>query len=135
MPSGKYDATEYTYTVAGQLASVTDPGRQTWTYGYDLRGNKVRVDDPDKGPSTMEYDAADQLVATTDARGVKLTVAHDLLGRRTSVKRGRHGARRVDLRHRDQGQGGNSPQPSATWTAPSTPARSMGTRRSTGPPI
>ncbi|MGN9907459.1 RHS repeat-associated core domain-containing protein [Phytohabitans sp. LJ34] len=87
-PSGGYDATKYTYTPAGQLATVTDPGGNTWRYGYDVRGNQTRADDPDKGVSTMEYDAAGQLVAMTDARDVKLTHEHDALGRRTVVKRG-----------------------------------------------
>ncbi|WP_199752877.1 RHS repeat-associated core domain-containing protein [Actinoplanes sp. ATCC 53533] len=87
-PSGEHDTTRYAYTTAGRLASVTDPAGNTWRYGYDLRGNRVRVDDPDKGESTMEYDLAGQLVTATDARNVKLTYGHDLLGRRTSVKRG-----------------------------------------------
>jgi RHS repeat-associated protein len=87
-PSGEYDTTKYAYTTAGQLASVTDPAGNTWRYGYDVRGNQIRVDDPDKGVSAMEYDVAGQLVATTDARNIKLTYGHDPLGRRTSVKQG-----------------------------------------------
>ena len=83
-----YDATGYTYTAAGELASVTDPAGNIWRYAYDLRGNQIRVEDPDKGVSTMAYDAANQLTRISDARGITLAYAYDRLGRRTSVMNG-----------------------------------------------
>jgi RHS repeat-associated protein len=87
-PSGEFDATTYTYTKAGQLASTKDPAGYTWRYGYDLRGNEIRDDDPDKGLTATTYDAAGQALTVTDARGVTLTTAYDPLGRKRTVKSG-----------------------------------------------
>ncbi|WP_219905402.1 polymorphic toxin-type HINT domain-containing protein [Actinopolyspora mortivallis] len=87
-PTGEYDATSYTYTDAGQLETVTDPGGNTWRYTYDLRGNKTKAEDPDRGATTYSYDAAGQLVAETDARGEKLVYTYDELGRKTATHSG-----------------------------------------------
>ncbi|SNT63107.1 YD repeat-containing protein, partial [Actinomadura meyerae] len=40
-PTGEFDATTYTYTPAGEIASVTDPSGNTFTTTYDLRGRKT----------------------------------------------------------------------------------------------
>lgn len=82
------ESTKYGYSKAGLLASVTDPARNSWTFGYDLLGNRTHSDDLDKGESTATFDAAGQLTSTTDARGITLAYGYDNLGRRTSVKRG-----------------------------------------------
>ncbi|MEV4756131.1 RHS repeat-associated core domain-containing protein [Micromonospora sp. NPDC049559] len=87
-PSGAYDATTYTYTRAGQPASITDPAGNTWRFEYDLRGNQTRVEDVDKGVATMTYDDAGQLVSETDARDTTLTYGYDDLGRKTSLRSG-----------------------------------------------
>ncbi|MFU8853055.1 RHS repeat-associated core domain-containing protein [Micromonospora sp. SL1-18] len=84
-PTGSYDATKYTYTRAGELATVTDPAGNVWRYDYDLRGRKVRDTDPDKGATSYTYDDADQLATSTDARGVTLAYSYDALGRQTGV--------------------------------------------------
>ncbi|KAA9381611.1 hypothetical protein F5972_01920 [Microbispora cellulosiformans] len=83
VPSGAYDATRYAYTPGGQLAKVTDPAGNQWSYGYDPRGRKVRADDPDKGRTTFAYDDLDQLTSSTDARGRTLAYTYDVLGRPT----------------------------------------------------
>ncbi|MFJ1702330.1 hypothetical protein [Kitasatospora sp. NPDC088346] len=44
--------TGYTYTPAGQTASVKDNTGNTWSYTYDLRGQLVSTTDPDSGTST-----------------------------------------------------------------------------------
>ncbi len=85
-PTGDHDATTYTYTPDGRLASTRDPAGNVWRNTYDLRGNGIKVEDADKGTSTMTYDAAGQVTTVTDARGNTLTNGYDLLGRRTSVK-------------------------------------------------
>ncbi|WP_117209807.1 RHS repeat-associated core domain-containing protein [Allorhizocola rhizosphaerae] len=82
------ESTKYGYSRAGLLASVTDPAGNSWTFGYDLLGNRVESDDLDKGDSTATFDAAGQLTSTTDARGITLTYHYDDLGRQTSIKRG-----------------------------------------------
>ncbi|MGH3736469.1 MAG: RHS repeat-associated core domain-containing protein [Micromonosporaceae bacterium] len=87
-PSNSYDTTTYRYDAAGQLTEVSDPVGNTWRFGYDLRGRKIREEDPDAGVSTYTYDDADQLVTSTDARGVTLAHTYDSLGRKTSVRQG-----------------------------------------------
>jgi RHS repeat-associated protein len=87
-PTGGYDSTRYTYTPAGQLETVTDPGNNVWRYGYDLRGRQTSAQDPDKGASTYRYDNANRLSSVTDARGVSVAYAYDALGRRTAVHEG-----------------------------------------------
>ena len=82
-PTGAYDATKYTYTSAGQQATVTDPAGNIWKYTYDTRGYKVKSEDPDTGTSTSTYDNAGQVTSTTDARGTTLAYSYDDLGRQT----------------------------------------------------
>ncbi|PJE98297.1 sugar-binding protein [Streptomyces carminius] len=80
-PGNGYDATKYTYTPAGQLATVTDAEGNTWRYEYDQLGRKTKSIDPDAGTSTVTYDAVDRPVTTTDARGKSVSTAYDKLGR------------------------------------------------------
>ncbi len=87
-PTGDYDATRYTYTPAGQIASVTDPSGNTFTTTYDLRGRKVQTTDPDKGTTTFTYDDLDRLTSTTDARGKKVFTTYDGLDRKTATHEG-----------------------------------------------
>jgi RHS repeat-associated protein len=87
-PSGGYDATRYTYTRGGQLATVADPAGNTWRYSYDLRGRQVRAEVPDTGATTRTFDAAGHVLSTTDARGRVLSYTYDVLGRRTGAAEG-----------------------------------------------
>ncbi|WFE25309.1 polymorphic toxin-type HINT domain-containing protein [Solwaraspora sp. WMMD791] len=87
-PSGGHDSTTYTYTPAGQQASVTDPAGNVWTYEYDQRGRKIEAVDPDSGTSTFTYNDYDQLTSTTDGRGVTLSHTYDVLGRKTGTYEG-----------------------------------------------
>ncbi|WP_405062558.1 hypothetical protein OG474_13200 [Kribbella sp. NBC_01505] len=84
--TGTYDSTKYAYWPTGNLKSVTDPAGSVWSYKYDIQGRKIEESDPDKGISKFEYDAADQLVSTTDARGVKLYNSYDSVGRKTDTR-------------------------------------------------
>jgi RHS repeat-associated protein len=86
--SGAYDATSYTYTPAGQLATVTDAAGNSWSYGYDLRGRRTTVTDPDAGATTIGYDAVGQIVSSLDGRGQVLVHAYDELGRKTETRAG-----------------------------------------------
>jgi RHS repeat-associated protein len=79
------DVTRYTYTSGGDLSSIVDAAGNTWTYGYDLRGNLVSTVDPDKGPASMTYDSAQRLATATDARGVTLSYGYDNLSRPVSL--------------------------------------------------
>jgi RHS repeat-associated protein len=84
-PSGDYNATTYTHTSAGEIASVTDPSGNIFTTTYDLRGRKTRTTDPDKGTTTFTYDDLDRTTSVTDARGEKLFTDYDGMGRMTAV--------------------------------------------------
>ncbi|MDL4813185.1 RHS repeat domain-containing protein [Actinomadura opuntiae] len=85
-PTGDYDATTYTYTPAGDPATVTDPAGNTWRHEYDLRGREIKTVDPDKGTSTATFDDLDQETSSTDARGQKLFTRYDALGRKTELR-------------------------------------------------
>ncbi|TDB89958.1 RHS repeat-associated core domain-containing protein [Actinomadura sp. 7K534] len=87
-PTGDYDATTYTYTPAGEIASVTDPSGNTFTSTYDLRGRKIQTTDPDKGATTFTYNDLDQVTSTTDARDKKIFTDYDGQGRKTATHDG-----------------------------------------------
>ena len=86
-PSGDYDATAFTYTPAGKLATLTDPAGNTWEHQYDLRGRETKTIDPDKGTSTATFDDLDRQTSSTDARGQKLFTRYDVLGRKTETRK------------------------------------------------
>ncbi|MEW2566656.1 restriction endonuclease fold toxin [Streptomyces sp. NPDC047070] len=87
-PTGTdYTTTGYTYTPAGQQATVTGPDKSKWAYTYDLFGRQTTATDPDKGKSATEYNDLDQVVSSTpnDDATKKLLYDYDELGRRTGM--------------------------------------------------
>jgi len=84
--SADFDKTSYTYTKAGQVASVTDAAGNQWKYEYDLRGRRTKAVEPDRGTTTYTYTELDQIATTTDALGKKLFYSYDAIGRPTSVR-------------------------------------------------
>ncbi|GAA3580869.1 RHS repeat-associated core domain-containing protein [Nonomuraea rosea] len=87
-PTGEYEATKYAYDHAGRLSTVTDPAGNVWRHHYDMRGREIKLEDPDKGVTTMTYNDADELVSTTDARGKTLWYVYDELGRKKELRDG-----------------------------------------------
>jgi RHS repeat-associated protein len=87
-PTGGFDATGYEYTPRDELATVTDPAGNTWTYEYDQRGRKTESTDPDAGTTTYAYNDLNQLLSSTDARGVTISHTYDELGRSTATYEG-----------------------------------------------
>jgi RHS repeat-associated protein len=86
-----FDQTRYTYTLLGQQESVIDAAENSWIYGYDLRGRKTQVVDPDQGTITSTYDGNDNLETQTAPLGTgTATIAHtyDALDRRTTTRDG-----------------------------------------------
>jgi RHS repeat-associated protein len=75
--------TSYTYTPAGQPASITDNAGNKWSYVYNLLGQKISQTDPDAGTTTYGYDANGNLTSTTDARNQTLGYTYDALNRKT----------------------------------------------------
>jgi RHS repeat-associated protein len=84
-PTADYSDTHYTYTPAGDQATVVDAAGNTWSYQYDLLGNQLQAQDPDTGTTDNTYDAMGQLLTTTDARGKQTTTDYDNDGRATAA--------------------------------------------------
>ncbi|NEA71288.1 hypothetical protein G3I68_11315 [Streptomyces sp. SID13588] len=83
------DVTSYTYTPAGKSATRTDAtAKNTWSYGYDLRGRQITVTDPDTGTTAQTYDGDGRLVTSKDARQQTLVYSYDLNGRKTGLYTG-----------------------------------------------
>jgi RHS repeat-associated protein len=83
-PAADYDQTSYTYTPAGLLAGITDAAGNTWSYTYDLLGDRLTQAAPDTGTTTSTYDPAQQLMTVTDARGKQVSYTYDADGRKTA---------------------------------------------------
>ncbi|WP_051970337.1 RHS repeat-associated core domain-containing protein [Kitasatospora azatica] len=75
--------TSYTYTPAGQTASIKDTAGHSWTYTYDLQGRKTAQTDPDTGSTLTGYDQLGNTASVTDGRGQVLSFTYDLFGRKT----------------------------------------------------
>jgi RHS repeat-associated protein len=84
-PTGSYDATTYDYDRKGQLAGVTDPAGNQWSYVYDLRGRQTELHDPDAGWTRLQYDDANQLTLSIDGNNNALVYKYDALGRKTHM--------------------------------------------------
>jgi YD repeat-containing protein len=72
----------YTYDVADRLVGVTY-GTATTMLQYDLAGRKTQMTDPDMGIWYYRYNALGELVRQTDARGQRICLYYDDLGRLT----------------------------------------------------
>ncbi|NSZ15606.1 toxin TcdB middle/N-terminal domain-containing protein [Agrobacterium vitis] len=70
-----------TFDDAHRMIQVQDNNGATWWYGYDLLGNRLSVTDPDMGTWYYAYDNANRLTSQLDARGARITISYDSLGR------------------------------------------------------
>ena len=70
----------HTHDAIGNLVE-TNAGGAVTRMGYDLRGNKVRMEDPDMGRWEYTYNGFGELVAQRDAKGQLVAMAYDALGR------------------------------------------------------
>lgn len=75
----------YTYDLAGRMTGMTDHKGNVWGWTYDLRGNQIAIDDPDKGAAQISYDNDDEPIKSVDARGRSLFTTYDELGRRVGL--------------------------------------------------
>lgn len=66
--------TEYAYTAAGELASVTDPLGQVTAYAYDRAGRLIRTEDAAGAVTTAEYDLAGRVVGASNGDGQRLRI-------------------------------------------------------------
>ncbi|MGW0771754.1 ricin-type beta-trefoil lectin domain protein [Streptomyces sp. NPDC002676] len=77
--------TRYTYTPAGQVDTIKDSAGNTWSYSYNLLGQKTSQSDPNAGTTTFDkYDVAGNLLQTTDPRGRVMSFAYDWDSRPTA---------------------------------------------------
>ncbi len=70
----------YNYDAFGNLISTDVEGLVT-TMTYDIRGNRITIDDPDMGTWTYSHDVLGQLLTQTDAKNQMVTMTYDKLGR------------------------------------------------------
>ena len=87
-PTGAYDSTRYTYNKRGQQETITDSSGNVWRYRYNLAGDMVHSEDPDRGPTDYTFNAAHEKVTATDSRDITLVYGYDILGRQTEVREG-----------------------------------------------
>lgn len=80
-PSG---VVSYTNNADGQPLTVTAHGA-TVTIGYDDRGNRNSLVDPDAGTMTYEHDALGRIISQTDARDNETTFTYDGFGNLTAT--------------------------------------------------
>ncbi|MGB5441541.1 MAG: RHS repeat-associated core domain-containing protein, partial [Gammaproteobacteria bacterium] len=73
--------TFYEYDPTGNLVKVTDSAGNISTMGYDDRGRKIAMNDPDMGAWFYQYDALGQLRKQTDAKLQVASMIYDPLGR------------------------------------------------------
>ncbi|MER7969130.1 RHS repeat-associated core domain-containing protein [Streptomyces sp. NPDC096080] len=83
-----HQATTYSYGKWDEPLTVTDPAGNTWSYGFDARGQQTDTDDPDKGATHTTFDKLGHAITVTDARGTELTNEYDALGRTRALKQG-----------------------------------------------
>lgn len=83
-PTGTHQDTRYTYDGRGDMASMTDPAGNRWTWTFDPVGNKTSATDPDTGTTTYTYDNAGNVLSSKDARGVVISDVYDVLDRKTA---------------------------------------------------
>jgi RHS repeat-associated protein len=76
----KNGAVEYGYDAAGNLVK-TIQGNNVTRMGYDIRGRKEWMDDPNLGYWTYQYNCLGELIRQTDAKDQTVTMDYDQLGR------------------------------------------------------
>ena len=76
----------YTYTAAGQIATVKDPNLNTTTYNYDTSNRLSTVVNANtQTVLTLTYDSADRIATRKDSEGYILTYSYDNLDRVTKI--------------------------------------------------
>jgi RHS repeat-associated protein len=87
-PDGQNQTIDYTYDVAGNLATVAT-GNQTFTYKYDAANLKVERDDPNGVVTKYTHDSSGRLTGYITQKGTTVltqgTYALDAAGQRTAL--------------------------------------------------
>ena len=72
---------KYVYDASGNLLQTVDSVGKAVTMGYNIRGFKTEMDDPDMGHWVYSYNEVGELLTQVDAAGNKTTLTYDVLGR------------------------------------------------------
>ena len=70
----------YSYEPFGNLTE-TNAGGVVTTVGYDIRGRKISMDDPNMGAWSYDYNVLGELISQTDAKLQTVDLFYDALGR------------------------------------------------------
>lgn len=73
--------TEFGYDARSQLKRVVAPNNATTTFDFDLLARQTAEHSPDRGTIQQEYDLANNVIASTDARGVRREMTYDAINR------------------------------------------------------
>lgn len=84
--SATYAETRYEYNAKGLRSRLVDSAGNTWNTTYNLRGQPLTINDPDKGRTTMTYNGYGDVETTTDSRGEVLAYTYDARGRKTTAR-------------------------------------------------
>ncbi|MCU1479244.1 MAG: hypothetical protein JWQ19_30 [Subtercola sp.] len=95
--SGTQQATTYTYDPQGNMASMSDPAGNKWSWAFDALGHQIKAVDPDAGTTTSTYDLAGNQLTSTDNPGITLAYTYDTLNRRTGQYQGAAGTAGIQL--------------------------------------
>jgi RHS repeat-associated protein len=79
------NATINTFTVQGQLATVTVSGNRTTTYGYNIAGDLVSVIDPLGNQIQFNTDAVGRRILKTDAAGFDTQTVYTQINMKSQV--------------------------------------------------
>jgi YD repeat-containing protein len=81
-----YATTSLTYRYDNLVATVTDPGSDTYTYTYDFLGRFIQAIYPDSSSVSYSYDDANYKMTVTKERGYDRIYWYDWLSRLTKVE-------------------------------------------------
>jgi RHS repeat-associated protein len=88
--------TTYTYTLGGDIASVTEANNSTVTLTTNTRGLPLTLTDTNEHVTKLEYDKANRLTAVIDANNNTFRMTYDARGRLSSTVDGESHTTRFD---------------------------------------
>ena len=85
---GEGGATDFAFDAYGNLAKSIGPTGIAELMGYDRRGRKTSLSNPDSGSWSYQYNGGGELVTQIDAKGQTTVLFYDALGR--TIERREH---------------------------------------------
>ena len=75
------ESTQYQYNALGLIQKTIDPHNNEIVLGYDNRGRRTSINDPDMGYWSYTYTPFGEIETQTDAKGIVTFMRYDDLGR------------------------------------------------------